>query len=93
MEPHAYTTALVRARVLVQSGRGRPGPHSIQTVQAPPPNLIRERAKKTPGALLCMALTSVLHMNKTDFEMLRASFGIRLPAPPHSRAPSRALLV
>ncbi len=80
---HMPTLQLV-LRARLQSRRGRlvlhTCLHSIQTVQAP--KLIRERVNKTPGALLCTALTSILRMKKTDFETLRELFGIRLPAPP-----------
>jgi DNA excision repair protein ERCC-1 len=41
------------------------------------PTLIRERVDKTPSALLRTALTTIPHVNKTDVETLRASFGVR----------------
>ena len=41
--------------------------------------LIRERVDKTPSALLRTALTSILRVNKTDVETLRASYGVRPP--------------
>ncbi|KAH9027800.1 hypothetical protein EDB85DRAFT_1973120 [Lactarius pseudohatsudake] len=39
-----------------------------------PPTLTCERVFKTPAAVLHVAFTSIPRLNKTDFDMLRASF-------------------
>ncbi|THH16059.1 hypothetical protein EW146_g4510 [Bondarzewia mesenterica] len=40
-----------------------------------PPDLIRERVEREPGAIMRAALTSISKVNKTDVETLRTSFG------------------
>ncbi|KAI0312683.1 restriction endonuclease type II-like protein [Amylostereum chailletii] len=40
-----------------------------------PPNLIRERVEREPGAIMRAALTGISKVNKTDVETLRTSFG------------------
>ncbi len=75
---HMPTLRLV-LRPRLQSRRGRLVPHSIHAVQAP--KLTRERVNKTPGVPIWTTLTSILRMKKTDFQMLRELFVIRLPPP------------
>lgn len=42
-----------------------------------PPNMIKERIEKEPGAIMRAALTGISKVNKTDVETLRTTFGVR----------------
>jgi DNA excision repair protein ERCC-1 len=42
-----------------------------------PPNMIKERVEREPTAIMRAALTSISKVNKTDFETLRTTFGVR----------------
>ena len=77
---HTHTSALAHTRKRVQSRQGRPVPHGMTyKSKHRPPKLVRERVNKTPGAHIRSALMGTSHVNRTDVDTLRPSFGARPP--------------